>query len=244
MVMPKDGIGRTPQTGNNRRSPNAAATCTKRGPDCRGSVIRLVTTGPRGVMQMAHGVMHAAASRVSIERRPDPPSHGQVLAKLRHLNDSSALSALINHEVPWSPSLAFAATLLAPLGAAAQAWPAAKPIRLVIPFPAGGANRHHRPHHRPEARRRARPAGGGGQQARRRRHHRCRHRGQGPSPTATRSSWPRAPRTASARRLNPKLPYDAFKDFAPVAQVANAPERAGGRPRLPRHHRAASWWRC
>ena len=37
--------------------------------------------------------------------------------------------------------LALAALWLLPLSALAQAWPAGKPIRMVIPFPAGGATR-------------------------------------------------------------------------------------------------------
>ena len=40
--------------------------------------------------------------------------------------------------------------------------------------------------------------------------------------------------------LMPKLPYDPFKDFAPVAMLAQVGERAGGAPRACRRTTCAS----
>jgi tripartite-type tricarboxylate transporter receptor subunit TctC len=119
-------------------------------------------------------------------------------------------------------SLALAAALLAPLAAAAQAWPAAKPIRLVIPFPAGGATDIIG---RTIAQKLAAALG---QQV-------VVDNKPGAGGTIGADIVAKAPAdgytilmaTSSTHSigpaLNPKLPYDAFKDFAPVAQVANAP---------------------
>jgi tripartite-type tricarboxylate transporter receptor subunit TctC len=119
-------------------------------------------------------------------------------------------------------TLALAATLLGPLGAAAQAWPAAKPIRLVIPFPAGGATDIIG---RTIAQKLAAALG---QQV-------VVDNKPGAGGTIGADIVAKAPAdgytilmaTSSTHSigpaLNPRLPYDAFKDFAPVAQVANAP---------------------
>lgn len=119
-------------------------------------------------------------------------------------------------------SLALAAALLAPVAAAAQAWPAAKPIRLVIPFPAGGATDIIG---RTIAQKLATALG---QQV-------VVDNKPGAGGTIGADLVAKAPAdgytilmaTSSTHSigpaLNPKLPYDAFKDFAPVAQVANAP---------------------
>jgi tripartite-type tricarboxylate transporter receptor subunit TctC len=121
----------------------------------------------------------------------------------------------------WVP-LVLAAALLAPLAAAAQAWPAAKPIRLVIPFPAGGATDI-------LGRNVAQKLSAAlGQQV-------VVDNKPGAGGTIGADIVAKAPpdgytilmATSSTHSigpaLNPKLPYDAFKDFAPVAQVANAP---------------------
>jgi tripartite-type tricarboxylate transporter receptor subunit TctC len=119
-------------------------------------------------------------------------------------------------------SFTLAALLLAPLAAAAQAWPAAKPIRLVIPFPAGGATDI-------IGRTIAQKLGAAlGQQV-------VVDNKPGAGGTIGADIVAKAPAdgytilmaTSSTHSigpaLNPKLPYDAFKDFAPVGQVANAP---------------------
>ena len=116
----------------------------------------------------------------------------------------------------------FAASLLAlPLQALAQAWPA-KPVRMVIPFPAGGATDI-------IGRAIAQKLGTAlGQQV-------VVDNKPGAGGTIGADMVAKAPAdgytilmsTSSTHSigpaLNPKLPYDAFKDFAPVAQVANAP---------------------
>jgi len=106
--------------------------------------------------------------------------------------------------------------------ALAQAWPAAKPIRMVIPFPAGGAtdivgrtvaqklgtalNQQIVVDNKP---------GAGGSL------------GADIVAKAPPDGYTILMSTSSTHSigpaLNPKLPYDAFKDFTPVAHVANAP---------------------
>ena len=108
-----------------------------------------------------------------------------------------------------------------PLSAAAQAWPA-KPLRLVIPFPAGGATDI-------VGRLLAQKLGAAlGQQV-------VIDNKPGAGGTIGADLVAKAPAdghtlllaTSSTHSigpaLNPKMPYDAFKDFAPIAHVANAP---------------------
>jgi tripartite-type tricarboxylate transporter receptor subunit TctC len=108
-----------------------------------------------------------------------------------------------------------------PLSAAAQAWPA-KPLRLVIPFPAGGATDI-------IGRLVAQKLGAAlGQQV-------VIDNKPGAGGTIGADLVAKAPAdghtlllaTSSTHSigpaLNPKMPYDAFKDFAPIAHVANAP---------------------
>ncbi len=114
-----------------------------------------------------------------------------------------------------------AATLALPLSAAAQAWPA-KPIRMVIPFPAGGATDIIG---RTIAQKLSaalgqqvvvdnKPGAGG-------------TIGSDMVAKAPADGYTIVMATSSTHSigpaLNPKMPYDAFKDFAPVAHVANAP---------------------
>jgi tripartite-type tricarboxylate transporter receptor subunit TctC len=120
-------------------------------------------------------------------------------------------------------ALAAASTLAAllPAPALAQAWPA-KPIRLVIPFPAGGATDIIG---RLLAQRLSAALG---QQV-------VIDNKPGAGGTIGADLVAKAPAdgytlllaTSSTHSigpaLNPKMPYDAFKDFAPVAHVANAP---------------------
>lgn len=120
-----------------------------------------------------------------------------------------------------SSLLALAALAAAPLPAAAQAWPA-KPLRLVIPFPAGGATDI-------LGRLLAQKLGAAlGQQV-------VIDNKPGAGGTIGSDLVAKAPAdghtlllaTSSTHSigpaLNPKMPYDAFKDFAPIAHVANAP---------------------
>ncbi len=117
---------------------------------------------------------------------------------------------------------ALAAALTWPLAARAQAWPAAKPLRLVIPFPAGGATDILG---RTVAQSLAtalgqqvvvdnKPGAGG-------------TIGADMVAKAAPDGYSLLMATSSTHSigpaLNPKLPYDAFKDFAPIAHVANAP---------------------
>ncbi len=114
-----------------------------------------------------------------------------------------------------------AVSCLTPLPAAAQAWPA-KPVRMVIPFPAGGATDI-------IGRTIAQKLGAAlGQQV-------VVDNKPGAGGTigadmvakAAPDGYTILMATSSTHSigpaLNPKMPYDAFKDFAPVAQVANAP---------------------
>jgi tripartite-type tricarboxylate transporter receptor subunit TctC len=107
-------------------------------------------------------------------------------------------------------------------GAWAQAWPAAKPIRLVIPFPAGGATDIIG---RQVAQKLSvalgqqvvvdnKPGAGGAI-------------GSDLVATAPADGYTLLMATSSTHSngpvLNPKMPYDAVKDFAPVSHIANAP---------------------
>jgi tripartite-type tricarboxylate transporter receptor subunit TctC len=115
----------------------------------------------------------------------------------------------------------FTGCLLA-ASAHAQAWPAAKPIRLVIPFPAGGATDIVG---RTFAQKLAAALG---QQV-------VVDNKPGAGGTIGADLVAKAPgdgytlllSTSSTHSigpaLNPKLPYDAFRDFVPVAHVASAP---------------------
>jgi tripartite-type tricarboxylate transporter receptor subunit TctC len=114
------------------------------------------------------------------------------------------------------------AALSLPGLALAQAWPASKPIRLVIPFPAGGATDIIG---RTVAQRLGtvlgqqvvvdnKPGAGG-------------TIGADIVAKAPADGYTLLMATSSTHSigpaLNPKMPYDAFKDFAPVAHIANAP---------------------
>ena len=120
-----------------------------------------------------------------------------------------------------SALIALPALATLPLSAAAQAWPA-KPLRLVIPFPAGGATDI-------IGRLLAQKLGAAlGQQV-------VIDNKPGAGGTIGADLVAKAPAdghtlllaTSSTHSigpaLNPKMPYDAFKDFAPIAHVANAP---------------------
>ncbi len=117
---------------------------------------------------------------------------------------------------------AVAAPLAWPLAASAQAWPAAKPVRMVIPFPAGGAT---------DIIGRAvaqklgaalgqqvvvdnKPGAGG-------------TIGSDMVAKAAPDGYTILMATSSTHSIGPalnaKMPYDAFKDFAPVGHIANAP---------------------
>ena len=114
------------------------------------------------------------------------------------------------------------AALAWPAAAWAQAWPTAKTIRLVIPFPAGGATDIIG---RTVAQSLAaalgqqvvvdnKPGAGG-------------TIGADMVAKAAPDGYTLLMATSSTHSigpaLNPKMPYDAFKDFAPVSHVANAP---------------------
>jgi tripartite-type tricarboxylate transporter receptor subunit TctC len=115
-----------------------------------------------------------------------------------------------------------AARAQAPSTSSGQAWPAAKPIRLVIPFPAGGATDIIG---RTVAQKLSSALG---QQI-------VVDNKPGAGSTIGADIVAKAPpdgytllmATSSTHSigpaLNPKMPYDAFRDFAPVGQVANAP---------------------
>lgn len=109
-----------------------------------------------------------------------------------------------------------------PLVALAQAWPATKPVRMVIPFPAGGATDIIG---RAVAQRLSsalgqqvvvdnKPGAGG-------------TIGADLVAKASPDGYTILMSTSSTHSigpaLNPKIPYDAFKDFIAVAHVANAP---------------------
>ena len=119
-------------------------------------------------------------------------------------------------------SCALLAALAAPLGALAQSWPTAKPIRMVIPFPAGGATDI-------VGRTIAQKLSSSiGQQI-------VIDNKPGAGGTIGADLVAKAPAdgytilmaTSSTHSvgpaLNAKMPYDAFRDFAPVVHVANAP---------------------
>jgi tripartite-type tricarboxylate transporter receptor subunit TctC len=116
---------------------------------------------------------------------------------------------------------ASAVAALLPAAGRAQAWPA-RPVRLVIPFPAGGATDI-------VGRLLAQKLGAAlGQQV-------VIDNKPGAGGTIGADLVAKAPAdgytlllaTSSTHSigpaLNPKMPYDAFRDFAPVAHVANAP---------------------
>ena len=115
-----------------------------------------------------------------------------------------------------------AAALSLPLAALAQAWPAAKPVRMVIPFPAGGATDIIG---RTIAQKLStalgqqvlvdnKPGAGG-------------TIGADLVAKAAPDGYTILMATSSTHSigpaLNPKMPYDAVKDFAAVGHIANAP---------------------
>ena len=117
---------------------------------------------------------------------------------------------------------ALLAALVAPLGVLAQSWPTAKPIRMVIPFPAGGATDIVG---RTIAQKLSaaigqqividnKPGAGG-------------TIGADLVAKAQPDGYTILMATSSTHSvgpaLNAKMPYDAFRDFAPVVHVANAP---------------------
>jgi tripartite-type tricarboxylate transporter receptor subunit TctC len=118
--------------------------------------------------------------------------------------------------------LATLALIASPALAQAQAWPAAKPIRLVVPFPAGGATDIVA---RTVAQKLAtalgqqvvvdnKPGAGGSI-------------GADIVAKAPADGYTLLMATSSTHSIGPalnaKMPYDAFKDFAPIVHVANAP---------------------
>jgi tripartite-type tricarboxylate transporter receptor subunit TctC len=118
-------------------------------------------------------------------------------------------------------TLALAAATL-PLSTRAQAWPGSKPVRLIIPFPPGGATDIVG---RTVAQKLSaslgqqvvvdnKPGAGG-------------TLGADIVAKAAPDGYTILLSTSSTHSigpaLNPKLPYDAFRDFAPIAHVANAP---------------------
>ena len=132
------------------------------------------------------------------------------------------LSALKLHRTTRLLACALLAATASPGVTWAQAWPAAKTVRLVIPFPAGGATDiigrtlaqslstalgqqvvvDNKP-------------GAGGTI------------GADMVAKAAPDGYTLLMATSSTHSigpaLNPKMPYDAFKDFAPISHVANAP---------------------
>jgi tripartite-type tricarboxylate transporter receptor subunit TctC len=115
-----------------------------------------------------------------------------------------------------------AAALSLPLAALAQAWPASKPVRMVIPFPAGGATDIIG---RTIAQKLStaigqqvlvdnKPGAGG-------------TIGADLVAKAAPDGYTILMATSSTHSigpaLNPKMPYDAVKDFAAVGHIANAP---------------------
>ncbi|MFM7533322.1 MAG: Bug family tripartite tricarboxylate transporter substrate binding protein [Rubrivivax sp.] len=117
---------------------------------------------------------------------------------------------------------ALLAALLLPFAAIAQSWPSARPIRMVIPFPAGGATDIVG---RTIAQRLSaalgqqividnKPGAGG-------------TIGADLVAKAPADGYTILMATSSTHSVGPalsqKMPYDAFRDFAPVVHVANAP---------------------
>ena len=114
-----------------------------------------------------------------------------------------------------------------PLPALAQAWPAAKPVRMVIPFPAGGATDIIG---RVVAQKLSaalgqqvvvdnKPGAGGAI-------------GSDMVAKAAPDGYTILMATSSTHSIGPalqnKMPYDAFKDFAAVGHIANAPKHLLG----------------
>ncbi len=127
----------------------------------------------------------------------------------------------MKHRLRFAIPFALSAALLLPGAALAQAWPN-KPIRLVVPFPAGGATDIIG---RTIAQKLSaalgqqvvvdnKPGAGGSI-------------GADIVAKAAPDGYTLLLSTSSTHSigpaLNPKLPYDAFKDFLPVAHVATAP---------------------
>lgn len=178
-------------------------------------------------MQMPHGVMHLAgcgvslgsgqATQAGLNEPSQSPNCFLSTFKRRFLGASH-----MKTKVFVSLAAVVATALCVPLAAWAQAWPSAKPIRLVIPFPAGGATDIIG---RTVAQKLAvalgqqvvvdnKPGAGG-------------TIGADLAAKAPPDGYTLLMATSSTHSIGPalnaRMPYDAFKDFAPVAWVANAP---------------------
>ncbi len=129
---------------------------------------------------------------------------------------------LPNRRRLWLPLLALAATSLASLTATAQpAWPA-KPIRIVVPFPAGGTTDILARAMAPELQKvlgqpvvvENKPGAGG-------------NTGAAEVAKSPADGYTLLMGTVGTHAINaalyPKLPYDPVKDFVPVALVAGVP---------------------
>ena len=121
-------------------------------------------------------------------------------------------------------------------------WPSTYPSKPVTIDHSVSARRHarrRRPHARAEAGRADGPELRRGQPAGRRRHDRRERRGEGARPTATRCCSVRR-RSSTTPMTMPTAPYDAIKDFTPIALVAKAPlaGRHAQGPAVQRHQGA------